>query len=76
MDVFDQAQERDLMFRDLAIRNHQQRVAIGDGDRFAMVPVQPRDCEDCDQPIPLTRLSAQPSAKCCTFCQSERERHE
>jgi RNA polymerase-binding transcription factor DksA len=41
-----------------------------------MVPVQPRDCEDCDQPIPLTRLSAQPSAKCCTFCQSQRERHE
>jgi RNA polymerase-binding transcription factor len=33
-------------------------------------------CEECDEPIPLARLRAVPTARCCVACQERQERLE
>ena len=67
MDTMDIAQENQLG-RNEALLRHRVRPPV------TAAPPQPRDCADCDFPIPLARLAAVPYAECCVDCQADRER--
>ncbi len=73
-DLVDQAQERDMMFRELALRDHTLRHGARAGAHLVMdVPVKPRGCQDCGDPIPPERLSAVPATRRCAFCAEQWE---
>jgi RNA polymerase-binding transcription factor DksA len=74
MDETDRAQDLAEFFTATALTQHKKRVAIGDGEAYAEIPVLPRDCGDCGAPIPMARLVAvTPAPERCTFCEGERE---
>lgn len=71
MDIFDQAQERDALFRENALKNQLAKT------RPIVTPcakVTKRNCADCDTPIPAKRLKANPAATRCVVCQTLAER--
>jgi len=84
MDVFDQAQANDELFRRAALSRHfsGQRIShcerpmsgqatIGSGPGIGR-----RVCRDCGEEIEPVRLKALPFAVRCLDCQTKKERRE
>jgi phage/conjugal plasmid C-4 type zinc finger TraR family protein len=83
MDVFDQAQANDELFRRAALSRHfagqrtpherpmSGRSAIGAGPGIGR-----RVCRDCGEEIEPARLKALPFAVRCLGCQTKTERRE
>jgi phage/conjugal plasmid C-4 type zinc finger TraR family protein len=67
-DVFDQAQEREQLEREAAIR----RVLLDAADDQRATG--DHDCADCEEPIPPERLAILPGAARCVHCQIIRDR--
>jgi phage/conjugal plasmid C-4 type zinc finger TraR family protein len=67
LDIFDQAQEKDELFRDNALKEHFSK-------RRSRLRVSGGICEDCGEPIPKKRLKANPAATRCITCQALAER--
>lgn len=69
MDVFDQAQKNDELFRSAALEKHFKKRRAGS-------PNTPNNdhakgiCADCGEPIPKARLKFVPSATRCVTCQT------
>jgi phage/conjugal plasmid C-4 type zinc finger TraR family protein len=70
VDIFDQAQERDALFRENALKNQlaKTRPIVTPGAK-----VTKRNCKDCGDPIPKKRLKAKPGAERCIECQTNYE---
>jgi phage/conjugal plasmid C-4 type zinc finger TraR family protein len=72
VDIFDQAQERDALFRETALKEHFKKS-------HSPLPsplkgeVKKRNCKDCGEPIPKKRLKAKPGAERCIGCQTNYE---
>jgi len=68
MDVFDQAQEMDAIFRNRAIELHRKRMeAIGDTMTH---------CIDCGDEIPEARRTILPGCTHCVHCAEKIEESE
>ncbi|GKX57628.1 hypothetical protein SOASR030_37400 [Leminorella grimontii] len=68
-DVIDRGSAREIFIRELAIARHQNRPKPATSDGV---------CVDCDQPIEVARLKANPCAERCIDCQllyERRRRH-
>jgi phage/conjugal plasmid C-4 type zinc finger TraR family protein len=83
MDIFDQAQANDELFRQSALNKHfaETRNKPAEGlNHSACRPsnlagaAQARICEDCGNPIPAARLKVNPQATRCIGCQEKIER--
>jgi len=66
-DIFDQAQERDELFRGNALKEHfaKRRSRLHGSDGI---------CADCGEAIPKKRLKVNPAATRCVECQKKYER--
>jgi phage/conjugal plasmid C-4 type zinc finger TraR family protein len=73
LDEIDAAQARDEFFRATALSKALNRRPEDD-DPLIIDGI--RCCLDCEEPIPLARLKANPGAKRCTLCQSKKERRK
>jgi len=69
VDVADDAQQAEALYRDAAIAAAQESVPAGEQCREHGVIV----CADCGRPIPAARLAAVPGATRCRECQEEAE---
>ena len=69
MDIFDQAQAHDELFRKQALAAQLNKARPGN----APLATQ-RDCVDCGEPIPAKRLEVNPAAIRCVRCQAKAER--
>ena len=69
MDVIDDAQEAEALYREDAIAIALGRAPAGHQCREHGVIV----CADCGRPIPAARLAAMPGATRCRECQEEAE---
>jgi phage/conjugal plasmid C-4 type zinc finger TraR family protein len=67
LDIFDQAQENDELFRGNALKKHFQ-------SRRAHLHGSDGICADCGEAIPKKRLKANPQATRCVECQKKYER--
>lgn len=73
-DVIDQAQDREQVDRDFALRAHQLRVAASFQPRRKGIDSQ---CIDCDNPIEEERLKALAGKTSrCAHCARVREKKE
>lgn len=63
--------QMDYTMRTLLARHRQHANSLPKGGA-----AQPRDCQDCDNPIPSGRLETLPFAKRCTECQADQEAHQ
>jgi DnaK suppressor protein len=73
VDIFDQAQENDELFRENSLKEHFKKSPSplpsplkGEGKK--------RDCLDCGEAIPKKRLKVNPAATRCVECQKKYER--
>jgi DnaK suppressor protein len=74
LDIFDQAQEINELFRENALKEHfkKHKIATPPKSRLAMTS---KECADCGEPIPKGRLKANPQATRCITCQILAERN-
>jgi DnaK suppressor protein len=73
MDVFDQAQANDELFRDAALKEHLAEVKRAASIVKRKLVHAGRSCLDCGKPIPAKRLKANPAAIRCVPCQTKYE---
>lgn len=69
-DIIDRAKEVEMLNRETALQNQQQRASQHEEPRIVNGR---RCCIDCDEPIPSERLEASPYAVRCVWCQEDFE---